>query len=729
VAHAPLTGRNRTEALDKADQWLKVVTDRRPTLARAVLAQAQVDEMQGRRERALANYKRAVMLGEQRPHILQQIVVKLVAQKEFAAADEMMRNLEARSPKLLAGLEQAGAWVALYRGNKDNAFRLAQDATKDSKDYRDHFWLGSFYRRTNMPKEAEQSFRSALALNDQYSDTWRELVGTLVGAGEKKEAESVVAQADKKLDNGKGKDLLVLGQCHELIGNLDRAGSLYEKAASTAQPAETAAVLFQLARLRLRTNQPDKTKDLLHKILSLNTTSAEQAASARGVLALLTAQEGGNQKAEEALALLRVSRDGVATAGQVGTDADLRARVLILATQASVPKRRQAIDLLVKLSVAKPSDMFMLARLYESVGEWTKARNKMTLLLGADQKELAGAFLESEKRALQAAYIEHLGYFCLRLLHHGDLAEAKAWQATLERLDGGSPRSLEVKARLMQKEGKADQAVAMLENLAEKNQTVVRSVAALLDQIGQVPAAEKMFKRYVDQAKEPEAVLALAAFFGRHERLDEALAVCEAAWKTCSPTAVSGVSVAILYGAKSGKAQAARVAGWIESAMANHPDNIQLMGNLCAVRRLQGRDQDAVELLRRIHARDKTDPLTLNNLAWLLTLSGKADEALDLIQGAVKLHGEPAWLVDTRAVVYLVKKQYNLAAKDMEDAIADSPTAHRYFHLAQAYAGDSKRDLALNAWQRAKGLGLEESTVDPLERDAFRQLRAQLDGR
>jgi cellulose synthase operon protein C len=145
------------------------------------------------------------------------------------------------------------------------------------------------------------------------------------------------------------------------------------------------------------------------------------------------------------------------------------------------------------------------------------------------------------------------------------------------------------------------------------------------------------------------------------------------------------------------------------------------------VRRLQGQDQDAVELLRKIATRDKSDALSLNNLAWLLALEGKADESLEILKQAIALRGELSYLLDTRAVAYLLKGQHALAVADMENAIADSPTVHRYFHLAQAHLGAGNPGAARAALDRAKELGLTESSVDPLERTAYRQLRAKLD--
>ena len=119
----------------------------------------------------------------------------------------------------------------------------------------------------------------------------------------------------------------------------------------------------------------------------------------------------------------------------------------------------------------------------------------------------------------------------------------------------------------------------------------------------------------------------------------------------------------------------------------------------------------------------------MNNLAWLLALDGKADESLEILETAIRQRGELAELLDTRAVAYLMKGRHALAVADMQDAIAEAPTDHRYFHLAQAHLRAGNAGAASAALIKAKELGLTEFSVDPLERPAYHQLLAKLDQR
>ncbi len=147
------------------------------------------------------------------------------------------------------------------------------------------------------------------------------------------------------------------------------------------------------------------------------------------------------------------------------------------------------------------------------------------------------------------------------------------------------------------------------------------------------------------------------------------------------------------------------------------------------MRRLQGRHEDAIALLRQAAEHDKSDSVVRNNLAWLLALQGNADEALAAVADAMALRGEEASLLDTRAVAYIAKGKHRLAVKDLEQAVAEAPTASRYFHLARARFGAGNVAAARDALQRGRNLGLAESSIDPLERGEYRQLLAQLERR
>ena len=83
-------------------------------------------------------------------------------------------------------------------------------------------------------------------------------------------------------------------------------------------------------------------------------------------------------------------------------------------------------------------------------------------------------------------------------------------------------------------------------------------------------------------------------------------------------------------------------------------------------------------------------------------------------------------ILDTRAVAYMALELPEQAIKDLEEAVAVSPLPEIYVHLARAYMQAGRRDEAGRALEKANNVGLRLEKIHPLERDAYRQLLADL---
>src|SRR5262249_12615829 len=162
---------------------------------------------------------------------------------------------------------------------------------------------------------------------------------------------------------------------------------------------------------------------------------------------------------------------------------------------------------------------------------------------------------------------------------------------------------------------------------------------------------------------------------GRQNRTEEALALCDAARKTCRMESVASVAVLVLYSSKSSEDECRTVASWLQAAIAQDSKAGALLTHLAAVRRLQKDYAGVIALYQQALAQDSNDTVTLNNLAWLLALNDRDSAgALQAIQRAIELDGPQADLLDTRAVAYLVAGDAVKAAKDLDEAIAERPT-------------------------------------------------------
>src|SRR5439155_23061042 len=125
--------------------------------------------------------------------------------------------------------------------------------------------------------------------------------------------------------------------------------------------------------------------------------------------------------------------------------------------------------------------------------------------------------------------------------------------------------------------GKAAEAVPFLTAFAKADPARLAPVAGLLEQLGQAKAAEELYAKLVSEAKRPTDVLLLALCVGRAGRPEEALRLCEGAWKTCPPEAVAQASLEILVTAKGGAAHAEKVARQFEAARGKAPGKTSLV--------------------------------------------------------------------------------------------------------------------------------------------------------
>ena len=222
----------------------------------------------------------------------------------------------------------------------------------------------------------------------------------------------------------------------------------------------------------------------------------------------------------------------------------------------------------------------------------------------------------------------------------------------------------------------------------------------------------------------------MAGFLGRRGKIAEALDLLDArAWKALPAEQVANTEVNLLYGAGTGDASLHdRVSRRIEGALRDRPGSISLRFDLANLRCLQGKYDEAESILRDIYERDKTQAAPLNNLAWMLAMRGGdgAEKGLKLIERAIELSGETPDLLDTRALVYAATNRVDLATRDLEEAVAVSPTADKYLHLARTYSMAARRGDAERSLREAKTRGLVMESLHPLEQQLYRQLLGEL---
>ncbi len=686
-----------TANLDKAHALLDAVGAQRSEWPAVFTAKAQIEELKGNPEQALAHYREALNLGERNPRVVRQLVQLLHQRQRYGEADQVIRRLQKQAP-LSADLQRLAVDLALRNHDPAAAIKMAHEVVAtDSKDYRDYLWLGQVLAASGQrPEEAERNLRRAVDLGGQVPETWVALVEYLASTNQKDKAEVEVHKARARLASDQAD--LALAQCYEALGRTDQTLEHY-RAALSAKPDDV-SVLRTGASFYLRTGRLGDAEPILRKITDERIRAPQSDADwARRNLALILSAGNDYERLLEALALVGLRLDG---AGRVLVDENKyagaefleeeRARARVLATPSHQDFRGLAIALLedlAKRQALTADDQFQLAQLYQMAGDWPKARELFRNLVAAQGNN--------------PIYLAHYAQSALR---QRDTEETRLCIERLKRLEKdrqveqGTFGTIELEAQVLEASGAGEQAIARL-------------------------------KEYVNRKNaKPEEVLALIGCLARQKHVQEALESCEQAWRTCPPVAAGGASVAILRSAQPNEEQVARVERWLKAAIEKNPGVTVLLLHLADLRDLQNRFADAQALYRQVLKQDKYNVIALNNLAWLLAQSSDgAAEAQKLIDLAIKVHGPRTELLDTRAMVSLTLGQFGPTIKDLEEVTAKAPTASRYFHLASAQLLAHNRDAAAKSFAEAQRRGFHPNQLHPLERKLAQRVTGDLESR
>jgi tetratricopeptide (TPR) repeat protein len=699
-------GEDRSKLVE-ARGLLAEVMAKRPSWSRAPMCLATAEELDGNKELAIGHYKQAVELGERSPAMIRAAVLLLYQRHRFADAEAMLRKLP-QQDALPADLQRLSAEVSLRsRNNPERALGLAQQAVAaDSKDYRDHLWLGQILSRSDAhAADAEKSLRLAVKLAETEPETWVALVQHLTRSGKKADAEELIPTAKAKLPPEKA--ALALARCYESVGRLDRAKELYRDALA-AHPDDP-DILTNVAQFYLRTGELTETEKCLKKIIE-SKARPDDIAWARRTLAFVVYARGDYQQKRQALAMLNVldqNPDGAAL--QEMSAEDIRTRAVLLASNWERRRRQEAIRLLEALGVREPltaADRFVLGQAYESIGKWNEASRHMSAAVSGSQDNLT-----------------YLATYVNALLRHKEWANAAQW---LEKLESKQPTALatvQLKLRLLHDQGKDDEAATVIQGYTRTKDADLRRAALLYEMIGRNEEANDLFRQLSKDDKRPVAVLDWAAFLGRQGRTAEALEMCEHAPAACRTMDVANTYIQALYASKEPAAHCDRGERWLTQTATKEAGRVDLTPHLAALRNIQGKYTESAALYRDLLVKDPHNTLAMNNLAFLLAVQeDKAADALALLQRAWEDKGPSVALSDTRALVYLRLGEVPSAIQELEELIGNSPRPVAYFHLAQAQEAAGDRVAARVAFLKTHELKLKPSDLHPLEQPAYRQM-------
>jgi predicted Zn-dependent protease len=649
-----------------------------------------------------------------------QLYSLLVAKGKNDEAEEVYKRL---SGEKRAGTEMAQINI-LIQGKRFDEARALLDAIEPKADtpLDDLLMYADARRRTGDMAKAEAAVRQAVQTDSGSAHAWVLLVNTLVSAGKQAEAEAAVEKAGEQVPE---KDrALVLAQCYEALRDLKRAEQSYLKAIGD-RPRDLAANQA-LARFYLRTNRREtamKYLDTIKREGAAATTPADKeiVSWAERGRAVAIATNGNWQQFQQAEALLLKNEEEIRKNGNEPGPSHLLLRIALLVNREEPSSVRAAVELFEELQrrqTLQTNEMVNFARQYERIGEWQKAKALMLKVLsGRDPEPLY-----------------YLGYAEM-LLRNNELNDVDLWLDKYDQIrQDFASRPIRVKLRVRQ--GREKEAIAIIRSWIGQppwpasQLEQVRVAATLLHQLRQYPAAENLWRGYVQT--EPSGILMLATTVGMHKPLDDAMELLKTALKFHTPRDVLLVGIEILRARKADAKDNhfAVLGGWYKAALAAAPNDPQLEMLIGDMWEIKGDLNRAEQQYRRVLARTDLDPMVRahigNNLAFILSTQRKnTDEAVGLIDEAMKVYGPSSDLLDTRGVVYLAADQPDKALADFKEAVL-IPSAMKWVHLAFAQSALKEQEAARASLKKAHDMDLKRQDLYEAEWRHYEKLAQEL---
>jgi tetratricopeptide (TPR) repeat protein len=716
-------------------------------------------EIQAKEENIIRLYRRAIDLGERSPAIMRETVKLLFKNKRGSEAIDILHSIPVES-QLAGDLERQAVALAVETRDFQRAEEIARKAVAAKPaDFQERLLLVRILLAGEHPTDAETVIREAIALSKNDPDRWITLVKVLVLNKHLTEAAKAIKDAEANLPRPQAP--LALGQCCELVGRacegIDedkkkqwyaQAKGWYEKA-QAAQPDDL-SIARRLTDFFLQTKQIAEVETQLDAILKRDARpqNAATVAWARRTLALTFAKSTDVQKVHKALSLLEPGGQapGGGGANALEDPEDLRVLAWVLDAQGTIQHRKRAIQVLESLvarSLANAEDRFLIARLYETNGDWPKAREgyRDLLLRIKNVKDL-------ETLIRRPLYLAHFASAMLRNHKTGDdqdLTEAQLLVDELKQLQPEQLNTLKLQVGVYKARNQLDKAADLIQTAAKRSDlapVAIGTLADLAEKLDRFDIAEPLYRRYTALLKPRDGAIVLALFLGRNGHVKDALNLCEPLWtnpETVERVAKACVEVVISSNGPPDQAQVDRVAGWLEQAIKQKRDSTLLLAALGNCRERQTRYEDAKTLYESVIKQSPRNAVankmiadSYNNLAWLLALTGaQGKDALVDIDQAINLEGRVPEYLDTRGIIYLGLKRTQDAINDLEIAVKADPSPSRLFHLTQAYLQANNKERAKQYWKDALDKKLDQVRfgprgLHPLEQLAYQKVRGEL---
>jgi tetratricopeptide (TPR) repeat protein len=701
---------------------------RRPAWSGGFLIRGLLEQAKGNMAEAVGAFETAIRLGDQRVFLYERVVNLLVRQGRLADADQYLARLEQQIP-LSASLSSLAISVATGREDRTRALILAEQGVENRpQDPQAWIWQGQIQLLVGQVDQAKASFEKAIELAPREISAWSGLFSFYLRTEQPQLALETLERAVQQVEVTDVQRDFIWGQGFELLGDHERAAEKYR--AAMRQSPDSVPILLRMSAFLLRTSPPDA-EPVLRRLLTLTQGDESLRAVAdntRRTLAALLAARGEGKDFDEAMQLLRSSGDDRRAA-----ELDRRLQAILL-TQRTNPDLEQAQKLLESLiyesKTGADGDFQLLAQVYQRQSERLSGK--------ARQTKLAAAYRQYSTLCNRAqpnpAHL--INYLDLLLREEPDHAAIDPLLKQLHTHAPGDWRTIALQARRLKTAGRTGEIEPLVEQFAARLVQSAENDAARLEAltaVGQIytvcgmPEAAVAWYRQAFQL-DSGRYAALADALAAQGKTDEAIELCfdQAESKATVETALR-LSTALIVGHAPGDRVRAgeRI---IAQRIQENPGEHRLQLALANLRMLEARYEDAIQLYRGVLQLQPENVIALNNLATLLSeRPGKAAEALEYIEQAIRISGERALLLDTKGMALLFDNRPAEAVEFLERAIAQPEPDPRYhFHLALALDQTGELERAREQLQQAHDRHLIRQTLTSKDKKLLQELEARL---
>lgn len=764
--------------LNRSRTLLKQAKSQRASWTLPTRLLGDIERILGNEDVAIEYYRSAISQGDFTEAVVKYVVNSLFLKNNKDAAQQVIQQVTDERPEMISGDIARVAWRLEWgRENTDQALQIADDVTKDSKSYQDFLWLSQLrYARGERGESVEGPLLNALQKFPETPEVVLAYITYLEQVERHEDALKELVKATEFLPKKPASLIpLTLGRGYEILKDIEKAEEQLQ-AAIKVDP-DNHAIHLQLAGFYIRNNEFQKAQ--VH-LTALTNSNAEIPANLRDLANRLRIEliaYGGNYSdGERALKLLEESKKD----NEPLTPTELRVKAEILSRRSTKHDLQELLKVLIAIddrNSANIMEKFQIAKIYDQLGNWDEAKLRYTAIVDEkpEMQSLRLAFVEALLKHEEAQEARQQLDQVNKRVSNSLLLKLLEIQV-INAEQGIEPASTELKTYLEQDFAKtqpeqvlrdllvmknglqlldqlknevivkgSDEESSIIQGIKQlqardiekaiqallpvmKNELVRKHIhsfyyqagSRLLVELKEYAAAEELWRKSLELVPRTEDYIQLVSLLAQQGRVADALDLCEAElWQKIPDAQAAQVTIAALRTGDPTPQQIQRAEALVSKVM-NKTSASVLNRFLADIKDLGGEHEQAILLYRQVLSQNQQDIIALNNMAYLSALIGKDLKfSLDSINQAISMKGPIGALLDTRGVVYLKRKEYDNAIKDLKRANSETPSASTLFRLSQAYWESGNKIDAKLYLDKAQEMGLKRKAIHPLDANDY----------